>query len=140
MGHNIEQIFSLNEVDNTLLAGVPTPRSPRPWLSCCRRATWRCSGMAKPGPGGDPLKTLNDFWSTCEIAGVALVDMDVWHWMYEHPKATPAQLREATVAISKNVWNRYFAQIFNKKDVVLPGVYSHMINSGLYLPDYPIGQ
>jgi hypothetical protein len=29
--------------------------------------------------------------------------------------------------------------MFGKKDVVLLGIYSHMIDSVLYLPDYPIG-
>jgi len=71
---------------------------------------------------------------------VALVDMTVWHWMYEHPNATPGQLRDATITISKDIWNRYYASIFKQRDVVLLGIYSHMISSVLYLPDYPIGR
>src|SRR4030095_6046798 len=85
------------------------------------------------------LQTLDDLWGAAEISGVALVDMGVWHWMYEHPDATPAQLKDATVQISKDVWNKHFASIFHKRDVVLLGIYSHMIDSFLYLPDYPIG-
>ena len=82
---------------------------------------------------------MNDFWGTYEIAGVALVDMAAWHWMYDHPNATAAQLKEATVGIARDVWNRYYAPVFGKRDVVLLGIYSHMIDSFLYLPDYPIG-
>jgi hypothetical protein len=37
------------------------------------------------------------------------------------------------------VWNRYYAAIFQKRDVTLLAIYSHMISSFLYLPDYPIG-
>lgn len=59
--------------------------------------------------------------------------------MYDHPDATPAQLREATLQIARDVWNKYYAFIFGKRDVVLLAVYSHMIDSILYLPDYPIG-
>jgi len=70
---------------------------------------------------------------------VALVDMAVWHWMYDHPAATPAQLKEATLQIAKDTWNRYYAPVFGKRDVALLAVYSHMIDSLLYLPDYPIG-
>jgi hypothetical protein len=70
---------------------------------------------------------------------VALVDMGVWHWMYEHPDATPAQLKDATVQIAKDVWNKHFADVLGQRDVVLLGIYSHMIDSFLYLPDYPIG-
>jgi oligoendopeptidase F len=76
---------------------------------------------------------------TSEIAAVALVDMGVWHWMYEHPEATPAELREATLAIARDVWNRYYAPVIGVRDVTLLAIYSHMIHSYLYLPDYPIG-
>jgi hypothetical protein len=59
--------------------------------------------------------------------------------MYDHPNASPAALREATLAIAKNVWNRWYAPLFGVKDVTLLGIYSHMIDAFLYLPDYPIG-
>jgi len=65
--------------------------------------------------------------------------MAVWHWMYDHLEATPAELKHATVQIAKETWNRYFAPTFGQKDVILLGIYSHMIHSYLYLPDYPIG-
>ena len=65
--------------------------------------------------------------------------MAVWHWMYDHPQASPQELNQATVQISKDMWNRYYAPVFRKNDVVLLGVYSHMIDAFLYLPDYPIG-
>ena len=96
-------------------------------------------GLASPDARTEAMKTLNDFWGTYEIAGVALVDMAVWHWMYDHPDATPEKLRDATLQISKDLWNRFYAPVFNQKDVVLLGVYSHMIDSFMYLPDYPIG-
>jgi hypothetical protein len=48
-------------------------------------------------------------------------------------------LKEATIQISKETWNKYYAPVFKKRDVVLLGIYSHMIDSFLYLPDYPIG-
>ena len=54
-------------------------------------------------------------------------------------RVDPKQLNAATVQIAKDVWNRYYAPVFHHKDVVLLGVYSHMIDSFLYLPDYPIG-
>ena len=85
------------------------------------------------------MGTLDDFWGAFEISGVALVDMRVWRWMYAHPEASPAELREATLGIARDVWNQYFAPVLGQRDVVLLAVYSHMISSGLYLPDYPIG-
>ncbi|PYT57729.1 MAG: hypothetical protein DMG35_19740 [Acidobacteria bacterium] len=127
MGHNIEQTFSLNEVDYTLLQGVPNTAFTEALAMVLQGHDLEVLGLAAPDANSDALKTLNDFWNTCEISGVALVDMGVWHWMYEHPTATAAQLRDATVAISKDIWNRYFAPVFGKKDVLLLGVYSHMI-------------
>jgi hypothetical protein len=59
--------------------------------------------------------------------------------MYEHPNATPAELREATLGIARDVWNRWFAPVFGVKDSDILAVYSHMIVYGLYLPDYAIG-
>jgi len=139
MGHNVEQTFSLNNIDHTLLQGVPNTAFTEALAFVFQGHDLELLGLAKPDAQSQALKTLNDFWGTYEIAGVALVDMAVWHWMYDHPNATPAELKDATVQISKDVWNQYYAPVFGKRDVVLLGVYSHMIDSFLYLPDYPIG-
>ncbi len=139
MGHTVEQTFSLNEVDHTLLAGVPNTAFTEALAFVFQARDLELLGLAKPDAQARALKTLNDFWGTYEISGVALVDMGVWHWMYDHPNATPAELREATLSIARDVWNRYYAPVFGKKDVVLLAIYSHMIDSFLYLPDYPIG-
>ena len=96
-------------------------------------------GLAKPDATSEALTVLDDFWGAYEIGGVALVDMRVWRWMYAHPDATPAELRDATLGIAREVWNRFYAPVFGRRDVVLLGVYSHMIDSVLYLPDYPVG-
>jgi hypothetical protein len=139
MGHNVEQTFSLNEVDCTLLQGVPNTAFTEALAMVLQGHDLEVLGLAAPDARSDALKTLNDFWNTYEISGVALVDMNVWHWMYDHPNATPEQLRDATVEIAKNIWNQYYAPVFSKKDVLLLAVYSHMIDSFMYLPDYPIG-
>src|SRR6188474_3188466 len=59
--------------------------------------------------------------------------------MYDHPDATPAQLKDATLQIAKDTWNKYYAPVFLKRDAPLLAIYSHMIDSYLYLPDYPLG-
>jgi hypothetical protein len=139
MGHNVEQTFSLNDIDHTLLKGVPNTAFTEALAFVFQGHDLELLGLPAPDARSLAEKTLNDFWGTYEIAGVALVDMTVWHWMYDHAQATPKELNEATVQIAKNVWNKYYAPVFHKKDVVLLGVYSHMIDSFLYLPDYPIG-
>lgn len=139
MGHNVEQTFSLNDVDHTLLQGVPNTAFTEALAFVFQGHDLELLGLAKPDASSQAMKSINDFWATYEIGGVALVDMAVWHWMYDHPQATPAQLKEATIGIAKDIWNKYYTPVFGKRDVVLLAIYSHMISSMLYLPDYPIG-
>lgn len=139
LGHNVEQTFSLNDIDHTLLEGVPNTAFTEAIAFVFQARDLELLGLAQPDPGNEAIKTLNDFWATFEMAGVSLVDMGVWHWMYANPEATPAELKEATLRIARDVWNRYFAPIYGVRDVTLLGIYSHMIQSMLYLPDYPIG-
>ncbi len=139
MGHNVEQTLSLNYIDHYLLNGVPNTAFTEALAFVFQGRDLQLLELASADPKGEALKTLNDFWGTYEISAVALVDMAVWHWMYDHPDATAVQLKEAVIQISRDTWNKYCAPVFNRKDVVLLGVYSHMIDAFLYLPDYPIG-
>jgi len=138
-GHNVEQVLTLNRIDHTMLQGVPNTAFTEAFAFIFQDRDLALLGVADEDPNHGHLKALDNFWSIYEIGGVALVDMGVWHWMYEHPEATPAQLREAVVEISRDIWNRYYAPVFGSRDEILLGVYSHMIDAGLYLPDYPMG-
>jgi hypothetical protein len=139
MGHNIEQTFSMNNIDHYLLQGVPNTAFTEALAFVFQGHDLELLGLARPDAKSRAMNTLNDFWGTYEIAGVALVDMAVWHWLYDHPQASPEELKQATVQIARDTWNQYYAPVFKKRDVVLLGVYSHMIDSFLYLPDYPMG-
>jgi hypothetical protein len=139
MGHNVEQTLSLNDVDHTLLQGVPNTAFTEAIAFLFQGHDLQLLGLESPDAETEALKVLNDFWGTYEISGVALVDMAIWHWMYDHPKAKPVELKDAMLGISKDVWNRYYAPVFKEKDVVLLGIYSHIIHSFLYIPDYPLG-
>ncbi len=139
MGHNVEQTISLNDIDYVLLNGVPNTAFTEALAFVFQARDLELLGLDSPGEEELAMRALDDFWGAAEIGAVALVDIAVWRWMYDHPEATPAELRAATVQISKDVWNRYFAEIFDVEDVTLLGIYSHMINRAIYLPDYPIG-
>ena len=118
MGHNVEQTFSLRQVDYTLLEGVPNTAFTEALAFVFQARDLELLGLPAPDAQSEAMRVLNDFWATYEIAGVALVDMAVWHWMYDHPEATPKQLNDAAVQISKDMWNRYYAPVFHKNDVV----------------------
>ena len=71
--------------------------------------------------------------------GVSVVDMKMWQWLYANPNATAVQLRDAVLTITKDIWNTYYAPVFGMKDQPILGIYSHMINSPMYLPNYAFG-
>ncbi|MBN2493488.1 MAG: hypothetical protein JXR96_02760 [Deltaproteobacteria bacterium] len=140
LGHNVEQVFSLYRVDSTLLEGVPNNAFTEGFAFVFQGRDLDVLGLG--GEGGvkrKALKALDTFWAAREIAGVALVDMRAWRWMQAHPDAKPAELRCAVVKIATEVWNAHYADLFGLRDSPLLAIYSHMINSGLYLPDYPMG-
>lgn len=139
MGHNVEQVLSLEEVDHTLLRGVPNTAFTEALAYTFQDRDLQLLGLPAPDAKAEAMKVLDDYWATCEISAVSLVDMAVWHWMYDHPEATPAELKNATVQIARDVWNKYYAPVFGQKDVILFGIYSHIVHSYLYLPDYAIG-
>ncbi|MDY0060363.1 MAG: hypothetical protein RBU45_11170 [Myxococcota bacterium] len=139
LGHNVEQVFSLYRVDSTLMKGVPNTAFTEAFAFVFQARDLDVLGLAKPDPRQEAMAALDDFWATREIAAVGLLDMRVWRWLYAHPQATPAEVREAVGALAREVWNRYNAPVFGVKDSPLLAIYSHMINNGLYLPDYPLG-
>ena len=71
--------------------------------------------------------------------GVSLVDINLWKWLYSNPNADAAQVKAATISIAKDIWNKYYADLFGTKDETILAIYSHMVDSPLYLSAYPIG-
>ncbi len=139
LGHNVEQVFSVTTIDHTLLQGVPNTAFTEALAFVFQNRDLELLVLDGEDPQADHLKTLNDYWATREIAGVALVDMNVWRWLYEHPEASKGELRAAVISIAKDVWNRHFASSFGVRDQTLLAVYSHMVDAAMYTPDYPLG-
>ena len=139
LGHNVEQIITLHDVDYYSMRGVPNTAFTETWAFIFQMRDLDLIGIKTDIPNKDVLKILDAFWSTYEIMGVSLVDMKVWNWMYKNPNATKEELGKQVVKIAKEVWNSYYAPVFNIKDEPILAIYSHMIDYPLYLPAYPIG-
>jgi hypothetical protein len=139
LGHNIEQTFSLYDIDYTLIQGVPNTAFTEALAFLFQARDLELLGRPTPHGEADRLRELDAFWNTREIAGPALVELDVWRWLYAHPKATAAELREATVRIARETWDRYYAPLLGGKGSALLGIYSHSIASPLYLFNYVLG-
>lgn len=138
-GHNVEQTFSLYNVPEYMINGVPNTAFTEAMAFIFQQRDLQALNITNPDTDTKYLNSLDVFWSSYEIMGVALVDMYVWQWLYENPKADAAQLRSAVVRISKEVWNKYYADVLGSKDQEILAIYSHMISYPLYLSAYPIG-
>ena len=138
LGHNIEQVFSVTTIDHTLLQGVPNNSFTEALAFLFQQQDMALLGMPATGAGRDAEAVLEAFWNAREIAGVSLVDIGAWRWLYAHPDASPAEFREAVVRLAQEVWNQYYAPLHGKRDVALLAIYSHMVNNEMYTPDYTL--
>lgn len=138
-GHNVEQTITMNDVDHYMLNGVPNTSFTEAVAFLFQKRDLELLGLKNPNPEDEYYLALDNFWSSYEIMGVSLVDIRVWEWLYAHPDATPAQLKEAVIRTAKEVWNSYYADVLGGEDEMLLGIYSHMIDYPLYLPNYPMG-
>ena len=138
-GHNVEQTITLHNVDHYIMKGVPNTAFTEALAFAFQIRDLDFLGYQNNDPTSEALQTLDIFWGCYEIMGVALVDMYCWRWLYEHPGATVAQLKEQVIRTAQEVWNKYYAQYLGEQDSPILAIYSHMIDSPLYLPNYPYG-
>lgn len=138
-GHNVEQTITLHDVDNYIMKGVPNTGFTEALAFIFQVRDLEFLGYNDNGKNKDAMMTLDIFWGCYEIMGVSLVDMYAWHWLYENPTATASELKAQVIAIAQQVWNKYYAPILGEENSTILAIYSHMIDSPLYLPNYPYG-
>ena len=137
LGHNVEQTITLYDIDYYKLRGVPNTAFTEAVAFMFQSRDMKLLGLTVED---DPhMKALDTFWNIYEIMGVSLVDIEVWKWLYLNPDATPSELKEKVIKIARDIWNRYYAQVFGVEDSPILAIYSHMISYPLYLSAYPLG-
>ena len=139
-GHNVEQTISMYDVDYYMMNGVPNTAFTEALAFVFQKRDLEFLGVKDNDPEKKAMDVLDKVWTMYEITGVSMVDISVWKWLYAHPDATAEQLKEATIGIAKEVWNKYYAPVFGLKDETILAVYSHMIDTPLYLSAYAFGQ
>ena len=137
-GHNVEEVISLYDIDYYTLAGIPNTGFTEASAFLFQERDLQLLHQSTQSPR-QANQLFDMIWGMYEIMGVSLVDMRMWQWLYAHPEADAATLREAVITIASEVWNQYYAPILGEKDSPLLGIYSHMVGYALYLPAYPIG-
>lgn len=138
-GHNVEQTLTLYNVDNYIMKGVPNTAFTEALAFVFQTRDLDLLGIRNSDPNQEALNTLDIFWGCFEIMGVALVDMHTWSWLYDHPKATKSELKAQVIANAQSIWNQYYAPVLGHNDSPILAIYSHMIDSPLYLANYPYG-
>ena len=138
LGHCVEGYLSLEKSDNYLLGEVPCPAFSEAFAYLFDSRSFEILEVSEAAKKYDPSKILNLFWGCFLNCGIALVDIDTWHWMYKHPNCTEAELRTALINISHTIWNQFFSPIIGEKDCSILGGYNVMIANPLYLPEYAL--
>ena len=138
-GHNVEQTITLHDVDHYIMKGVPNTAFTEALAFVFQARDLDFLGYKNNDPTREAMETLDIFWGCYEIMGVALVDMYSWRWLYEHPDATVEQLKTQVIRTAQEVWNKYYAPYLGEPDSPILAIYSHMIDSPLYLANYPYG-
>ena len=138
LGHNVEQTISLYDVDYYILNGVPNTAFTEALAFIFQKRDLELLGVKNTE--ADNADVLDKAWQLYEIGGVSLLDIQIWKWLYAHPKATAEELRDETIRLSKEIWNRYYAPVFGIEDQTILAIYSHSISYPLYLTAYAYGQ
>jgi hypothetical protein len=136
LGHAAARRLAREGDGHPLAAGLPGPAFDEA-LAFLFQA--RAPGLLGAGRTAAPA-ALDAFWSACAASGAALVELDLWHWMYGHPDAGPAELQAAAAACARSVWNRWFADAFGRREVVLLAASGDLFGGRLVLQDYPVGR
>jgi hypothetical protein len=139
-GHNVEQTLSMYDVDYYMLNGVPNTAFTEALAFVFQKRDLDILGIENKDPEKEAMAVLDKAWQLYEIAGVSMLDIAVWKWLYANPNAGPEQLKEAVIRLSKEVWNEYFAPVFGIRDEPVLAIYSHMVSYPLYLSAYSFGQ
>ena len=140
LGHNVEQTISLYDVDYYAMRGVPNTSFTEALAFVFQMRDLTVLGINSNNPEKAVADVLDKVWSLAEICGVSMVDIAVWKWMYANPDATAEQLRDQTILLAKEIWNKYFTPVFGTEDETVLAIYSHMISYPLYLSAYAYGQ
>ena len=137
LGHCVEGVLTSYEMDYKTLLGVPNTAFTEGFAFTFQDRTDQILGRKKRAQAD--AVTLQRFWEPFEIAGSALTEIRLFHWLYDNPRATPKQIMLAIRRIGDEVWEEFYARIFGPDSHGLMSVYSHIVWGEFYLAEYPLG-
>lgn len=138
LGHNVCGIYSTRNIDNFVLAGVPTGGITEGYAELLAYKNLQGLGLKASSPVEQKHNlALAAFWYLAEMGGQALTEIEVWKWMYANPGFTAAELSDAVNSITTDIWNQYYSEIFGGlSDQHILAIYNHFITGSHYLYNY----
>lgn len=145
LGHALEQVISCSFAPRPTLRGVPNTACTEAFAFLYQSLGRRVLGLIDPAreEHSFAIDSVQTMLTACQIAGPSLLEIRLWHWLYEHRElegdAGAEALRDAAVAIADELWERFYAVDFGPDSNHLLAAYQHMIHHPLYLADYTLG-
>lgn len=140
LGHAVEQVLSSFPVSHYALWGIPAISFTEAFAFTFQERTDFILGRkVSAGVKAQNVQAIREFWELFHIAGPALVEIELFKWLYKHPGASAEQIQRKVRGIGDDIWENYYARVLGQEGYGLCSVYSHMLNCGLYLPFYPMG-
>ncbi|HSG99902.1 MAG TPA: hypothetical protein VLB27_07635, partial [candidate division Zixibacteria bacterium] len=90
LGHCVEGVLSSYEMDYYSLWGMPNTAFSEGFAFTFQDRTDFVLG--RTAVERDDVTTLLRYWEAFEIAGPALVEIELFHWLYKTPRATTRQM------------------------------------------------
>jgi len=141
LGHAVEQVISCHFVPRPSLRGVPNTACTEAFAFLYQSLARRVLGLqdAAEEERSFAIDVVQTMLTACQIAGPSLLEVRLWHWLYENPTADAEAARATTLSIAEELWERFYARDFGRDSNHLLAAYQHMINHPLYLADYTLG-
>ena len=141
LGHNLEQLYSAFWAPRPALQNVPNTACTEAFAFLYQSLAKRVLGIEDTADAqrARDIDAIATMLAARQIAGPSLVELRMWRWIYANPGATPAALRDATLAIAAEVWTRHYEQDFGPDHTRILAAYQHMVGHPLYLADYTLG-
>ena len=141
LGHNLEQLYSAFFAPRPALQNVPNTACTEAFAFLYQSLARRVLGIEDAGDArrAQDLDAVATMLAARQIAGPSLVELRMWRWIYANPGATPAALRDATLEIAADTWDRHYRLDFGPDHARILAAYQHMVGHPLYLADYTLG-
>jgi hypothetical protein len=138
LGHAVEQSVSGVRAPRPALKGVPGSCAVEAVANVFCDTRFRLIGVKLSTEDIEPLDQMavESMLASCQMAGPSLLELRAWRWLYDHPDATAADLRDAVLKIAADIWSEFFEPYFGPDPYYLPAAYQHMIGYPLYLANY----